>query len=116
MENFEWSRLVIERHYKTFSGISEENVSRYEYSPSELISEPEILIKGRDIPDYHMSIQSVNKHGIVFFEEFRGNNSYSVFDSYQSHGVIILNAGDDHKTPTSTLSYNQSLWCVIIVE
>lgn len=116
MMNYEWSGISIERHYHTFDGVANDNVTVYEYSVSDLQNEQVVVLKGHELPDFVLSVQNINEQGISFFESIRSSGRLSSCETYESHGVIILNSGDDHKTPTVTLSYNKSVYYLITVK
>ena len=66
MERFEWKNVVIERHFLVFDGISCDNLSKYEYTVEDLKKDPVIVIKGHELPDFIMSVNSLTEHGISF--------------------------------------------------
>jgi hypothetical protein len=115
MERFEWKNVVIERHFLVFDGISCDNLSKYEYTVEDLKKDPVIVIKGHELPDFIMSVNSLTEHGISFFESIKGSAHTVAIEPYESHGVIILNSEDEHKTPTITLSYNKSVFYTVSV-
>lgn len=115
MERFEWKSVVIERHFLVFDGISCDNLSKYEYTVEDLKKDPVIIIKGHELPDFIMSVNSLTEHGISFFESIKGSVHTVAIEPYESHGVIILNSEDEHKTPTITLSYNKSVFYTVSV-
>ena len=116
MFRYEWNRLKIELHIKTFDQVTEEKVIRYFYLPQELEKESIILIDGKDLLDYVITVQQINETEVVFFDEMRSDNELLNLDAYQSKGVLILHEGDTHKTPVRNISYNVSYWYEVSIE
>ena len=116
MFRYEWNRLKIELHIKTFDQVTEEKVVRYFYLPQELEKESIISIDGKDLLDYIVTVQQFNETEVVFFDEMRSDNELLNLDAYQSKGVLILHEGDTHKTPVRNISYNVSYWYEVSIE
>ncbi len=110
MFRYNWSRLRIELHVKSFDGISEEAVTQYFFTPSDLEKEPTVSIAGKGILDYIVTVQSMGENEVVLFDAMRSGDEMLNLDGYESRGVLILHEGDAHKTPTRNISYNKSYW------
>lgn len=117
MFRYNWSRLKVELHVKTYDeGISEENVTQYFFTPSELEKESTVSIAGKGILDYVVSIQMMDENEVVLFDALRSADTLLALDGYESKGVLILHEGDRHKTPTRNISYNKSYWYELHLE
>ncbi|MBQ4121884.1 MAG: hypothetical protein IJD35_07715 [Clostridia bacterium] len=116
MFRYHWSRLRIELHVKTFEGISEEKITQYFFSPSELETEPTVSIAGKGILDYVLTVQMMSESEVVLFDAMRSEDEMLNLDCYESKGVLILHEGDIHKTPTINISYNKSYWYEVSIE
>lgn len=110
MFRYNWSRLRIELHIKSFDVVSEETVTQYFFTPSELEKEPTVSIVGKGILDYIVTVQMMNESEVVLFDAMRSSDEMLNLDGYESKGVLILHEGDTHKTPTRNISYNKSYW------
>lgn len=108
MGAYNWSRLVIERRYTVFEGITTESVVRYEYTPEQLENESIIRISGREFADYVLSVQTLGENDIAFFEAIRSDNPLVGCEPYESRGVLFLGVGDVHKTPVQKVAYNKT--------
>ncbi len=116
MFRYQWIRLKIELHIKTFDKITEEKVTRYFFTPQELEKEPTVSIGGKDVLDYVMTVQSLEETEVVLFDAMRSDDVVLNLDAYESKGVLILHEGDVHKTPVRNLSYNISYWYEVSME
>ena len=116
MIRYQWNRLKIELHIKTYDQITEEKVTRYFYLPQELKKEATIMIVGKDVLDYVLTVQQFNETEVVFFDSMRSENNLLNLDAYESKGVLILHDGDIHKTPVRNISYNVSYWYEVSIE
>ena len=116
MFRYQWTRLRIELHVKTFDKITEEKVTRYVYTPQDLEKEPNVFIKGNGVLDFVLTVQQMNEAEVVVFETMRSDDIMLNMDAYESKGVLILHEGDVHKTPIRNLSYNISYWYEVALD
>ena len=107
---YQWNRLIIELHIKSFDKITEEKVTRYFFTPQELEKEPTVSISGKDVLDYVLTVQQLGESEVVLFDAMRSDDILLNLDAYESKGVLILHEGDTHKTPVRNISYNISYW------
>ena len=118
MLRYLWSRLTVELHVKTFSKLnddseektSEERITHFFYTPRDLENDATVVIPGKNMLDYVLTVHSMNENEVVLFDEMRSTDEMINMDSYQSKGVFFLHQGDSHKTPTRNLSYSTSYW------
>jgi len=113
---YQWNRLKIELHIKTFDKINEERVTQYVYTPADLEKEMTVLIKGTDILDYVLTVQQLGESELTVFESMRSDDVLLNLDAYESKGVLILHQGDSHKTPVRNLSYKISYWYEVSID
>lgn len=116
MFRYQWNRLKIELHVKTYDQITEEKVTRYFYLPQDLEKQSTVLIAGKDVLDYVLTVQQFNETEVVFFDAMRSDDVILNLDAYESKGVLILHEGDSHKTPVRNVSYNISYWYEVSIE
>ena len=116
MFRYQWNRLKIELHVKTFDKINEERVTQYVYTPADLEKEMTVLIKGTDILDYVLTVQQLGESELTVFESMRSDDVLLNLDAYESKGVLILHQGDSHKTPVRNLSYKISYWYEVSID
>lgn len=113
---YQWNRLKIELHVKTFDKITEEKVTKYFFTPQDLEREPTVSISGKDVLDYILTVQQLLESEVVLFDAMRSDDVLLNLDAYESKGVLILHEGDTHKTPIRNISYNISYWYEVSIE